>query len=288
MDVFKVETVAVTTARTPITNWPMIAVASSGPAASVRRLFVGGYTHIDLCDTYDDGLGPKLDIFNSPFSKSSNMATLSSLNLAQRVLSYLGLPDDYEPSPVAAPVQFLSKHLRHLPPSLLGLFSPVITPKQRTMIPAIRNRRLRFAESEPSELRLSAAKATWPTLWPGKMALDMARETAKDEKDWADKEFMGGAGKQVGKLGELLGGYEEERGAERARDLRRQQREWEESLPEEDDDTDDEEYDEEEQEELSSIEADAIFLRRVKERFIYGLLDVSVALHIEETSSAAN
>lgn len=103
----------------------------------------------------------------------------------------------------------------------------------------------------------------------------MARESAKDEREWADREFMGGFGKQVGKLGDLLGGYEEERRAERARDLRRQQREWEESLPEEDEDTDDEEYAQGDPEELSPSEAAALFLRRVKERFIYGLLDVS-------------
>ena len=108
----------------------------------------------------------------------------------------------------------------------------------------------------------------------------MARDTAREEKEWADKQFMGGAGKKVGKLGELLGGYEEERGVERARDLRRQQREWEEFLPEEDEDTDEEEAAKAAAaEEMTAEEAQSLFMRRVKEKYIYGLLDVSLSTH---------
>ncbi len=197
------------------------------------------------------------------------------------MLSYLGLPNDYEPSPTASPVEFLNKHLHHLPPNHLALFSSIINPRKRSVIPAIRNRRLRYTESEPAELSVSNARTTWPTLWHGKFTADLGRETAKEEQEWVDKQFLAGKedSKQVGKLGALLSGYEEERGAELARDLRRKQREWEESLPEEDEDTDEEDDDpraeqEQEVEEMSAQEADNLFARRIKERFIYGLLDV--------------
>ncbi|KAI0347097.1 hypothetical protein BDW22DRAFT_495346 [Trametopsis cervina] len=191
---------------------------------------------------------------------------------ADVVLRYLGLPEDYEPSPISSPFAFLSKHIRYLPPNHLNLFSSLITPRQRSAIPTIRNRRLRYTQSEPPELRVSNAKATWPTLWQGAFTADLGKETAKEEQDWADKEFLGGTAKQVGKLGALLGGFEEERGAELARDLRKQQRELEESLPEEDEDTDDE-YEQNAVEELSPQEADALFARQIAERFISGLLD---------------
>ena len=192
------------------------------------------------------------------------------------VLSYLGLPEEYEPSPITSPTEFLAKHLQHLPPNHLSLFSSVIDPRKRSIIPAIRNRRLRYAESEPPELSISNAKATWPTLWQGDSGFttNIGREKAKEEQEWADKHFLNGTEKQVGKLGALLGGYEEERGAELVRDLRKQRREWEESLPEEDEDTDDEIDGTAEVEEMTAQEADALFSRRIKEKFIYGLLDV--------------
>ncbi|KIP07712.1 hypothetical protein PHLGIDRAFT_29899 [Phlebiopsis gigantea 11061_1 CR5-6] len=189
------------------------------------------------------------------------------------VLKYLGLPQDYEPSPVAAPIEFLSRHMRSLPRNLLSLFSTHVTPKERTVLPAIRNRRLRYLESEPPEFRVPIAKATFSSLWPGTIGPELGREEAKEEREWANKQFMGGQGKQVGKLGELLGGYQEEREAERARDLRRQQREEEEAYPEEDEDTDEEEAAvAAAQEELSPQEAEGLFKRRLKERYIYGLL----------------
>lgn len=120
------------------------------------------------------------------------------------------------------------------------------------------------------------AKASFASLWPGVIGNDVAKEEAEDEKRWADKEFLGGRGKQVGKFGDLLGGYEEEREAERARTLRRQQREVEESFPEEDEDTDEEEAAMvAAQEVLTPQEAELLFKRRLKERFIYGLLEVS-------------
>ncbi|THG97136.1 hypothetical protein EW026_g4799 [Hermanssonia centrifuga] len=114
----------------------------------------------------------------------------------------------------------------------------------------------------------------WPSLWQGLEIQSQIREEAREEREWAEREFLGGAAKQVGKLGTLLGGYHEEREAERIRTVRRQQRESEESLPEEDEDTDDEEAAQAVvTEEMSPEEAQALFLRRVSEKFIYGLLD---------------
>ena len=191
------------------------------------------------------------------------------------VLKYLGLPQDYQPSPVTAPIEFLSKHMRNLPQDLLNTFSTHVTPKDRTILPIIRNRRLRYIESEPPEFRIPAARASFPSLWTGTIGPELAREEAKEEREWANNQFMGGQGKQVGKLGELLSGYEEEREAERARDLRRKRREEEEAYPEEDEDTDEEEAAAAAaQEELSPQEAHELFKRRLKERYIYGLLDV--------------
>ena len=87
---------------------------------------------------------------------------------AAPVLSYLSLPDDYQPSPQVAPVEFLRKHIRELPPHLLVLFSANTTPKERTVVPEIRSRRLKYIQSKPLEFALSEAKSTWPALWEGR------------------------------------------------------------------------------------------------------------------------
>ena len=106
------------------------------------------------------------------------------------------------------------------------------------------------------------------------------KEERKEEEEWASKQFLDGKKMHVGKLGPLLGGYEEEREAERVRTIRRREAERLEELPEEDEDTDEEEEEEEEEAsqpaetEESPEEAREIFLRLVKEKFIYGLLEV--------------
>jgi hypothetical protein len=93
-----------------------------------------------------------------------------------------------------------------------------------------------------------------------------------------------GKTKHIGKLGSLLGDYEEEREAERVRTMRRERtREMEREsdlIPEEDDDTDEEPEDATgvEEEEESEAEARLAFERLIKERFIYGLLEVSICL----------
>ena len=191
------------------------------------------------------------------------------------VLSYLALPQDYHPSPNSAPVEFLRKHIRELPPHLLALFSANTSPKERTVVPVIRSRRLKYAESKPPELSLVDAKSTWPALWEGRER--PGTDQGKAEKEWVEKEFLGGvAQQQVRKLGGLLGDYEEERELERVRTVRRQRAEYIESLPEEDEESD-EDKDEDDLEpipEPSPAENEEWFLRNVKERFIYGFLEV--------------
>ncbi|KAK7695742.1 hypothetical protein QCA50_000378 [Cerrena zonata] len=190
------------------------------------------------------------------------------------ILSYLGLPTDYEPSPADNPIGFLSEQLRYLPPNILSQFSSITTPKQRTNIPTIRNRRLRYTESNPPELSFTAAKSTWPTLWKGREP--RGRDEAKEEQEWAKTSFLEGKEKHVGKLGTLLSIYEEEREAERVRSIRRHEAEIAESLPEEDSDSDSEESelesDVQEADENPAV-AQVSFLRGIRERFIYGLLD---------------
>ncbi len=133
-------------------------------------------------------------------------------------------------------------------------------------------------ESKPTELSLvDNAKSTWPALWEGRER--PGADQGKAEKEWVDKEFLGGAAQQqVGKLGGLLADYEEERESERVRMVRRQRAEYIESLPEEDEESDEVE-DEEDLEripELSPAENEEWFLRNVKERFIYGFLEVCI------------
>lgn len=107
------------------------------------------------------------------------------------------------------------------------------------------------------------------------------KEERKEEEEWAAKQFLDGKKMHVGKLGPLLGGYEEEREAERVRNIRRKEAERLEELPEEDEDTDEEEEEDQEISQPAVTEENAeetreIFLRLVKEKFIYGLLEVRI------------
>ncbi|KAF8663363.1 hypothetical protein AX16_000939 [Volvariella volvacea WC 439] len=188
------------------------------------------------------------------------------------ILSYLDLPKDYNPSPAKKPVEFLSVHLTQLPPHLLPQFSAITTPRQRTIIPRIRNRRLKWTTKAPAQLSYVGARNTWPELWQGNDRPRPGREQADEEKTWGEREFLRGSNQHVGKLGTLLGDYEEEREAERARVLRRE-RASEEFIPEEDSDSeDDDEYENQTPEVGDPVEDRATFERRIKERFIYGML----------------
>lgn len=90
------------------------------------------------------------------------------------------------------------------------------------------------------------------------------------------KSFLDGAEQQVGNLGKLLGEFEEEREAERVRAIRRMQVN-DEFVPEEEDSDSEEEDEALDVQEIdeSSEDAQILFERRIKERFIYGLLEVS-------------
>lgn len=186
-------------------------------------------------------------------------------------LKYLGLPEDYQPSPVRDPVEFLTRHLRVLPPQLLQAFSSLTTAKQRTAIPVIRNRRLMYIQSQPSELRFDAARIKWPTIWQGREPLG----AMEDEKLWVNNEFLGGQKLHVGKLGTLLGDQEEEREAQRIRKLRRQAAE-EDFIPEEDSESDESDDEPPGSKAMDDFPEDlrADFERIIRERLVYGLLDV--------------
>ncbi|KAJ7684008.1 hypothetical protein B0H17DRAFT_985574 [Mycena rosella] len=188
------------------------------------------------------------------------------------IRSYLALDADSQPDPKTEPIQFLTLNLRSLPPHLLlTMGKPLTTPRERSRISTIRNRRLKYANARPSELQFSAARSTWPLLYDGQAR--RGQQEGDDEKDWVAKDFLQGLTKHVGKLGTLLGGYEEEREAERFRALRRERVEPE-FIPEEESDSEEEEdRDHGRVEQMTDEETQASFERLVKERFIYGLLD---------------
>lgn len=196
---------------------------------------------------------------------------------AAPTLKYLGLPTDHAPSPKGEPIAFLQTHLSQLPPHLLPAFSLITTPKERTAIPLVRNRRLQYTKTAPQDLSFVRARNTWPHLWEGR--LQPGVEERKEEQSWADEDFMDGRKTNVGKLGRLLADYEEERENERVRAVKRI-KESNELVPEEDEESDeeDEEGGEAEVEELPETDAQkqAGFEWRIRERFVYGLLDVSI------------
>lgn len=197
------------------------------------------------------------------------------------ILTYLGLPPDYQPNPESDPIRFLSKNIHIVPKHLAPRFTRWTTPKQLTVIPTIRNRRTKFTQSSPAELSFESAKKTWPLLWIGDLpgsGSRRGRAEGLEEKDWVDREFLGGGKQHVGKLGALLADYEEERAAETARMERRRREAEELFIPEEDEDTSDEEDltsapPAPEEESLEDLRL--AFERSIKERFIYGSLDVN-------------
>jgi hypothetical protein len=205
------------------------------------------------------------------------MASRSDFDTAA-VLSFLGLPGDYDPTPAAAPIAFLTKHLRQLPSHILHRFSVITTPQQRTAVVLIRNRRFNFTQSNPPDLTFSVAKRRWPQLWEGTEGIrhEEAREEAREEKEWAETAFLGGVGQVfVGKLGTLLGGYEEARHLEHERQTRRARSDV--LIPEEDESSADGSRPvTPEPEPVLAQDLQESFLRRVREQFIYGLLEVSV------------
>ncbi|RDB22751.1 hypothetical protein Hypma_010020 [Hypsizygus marmoreus] len=193
-------------------------------------------------------------------------------------LSYLGLPESYEPSPQTTPIAFLIKHMTQLPPHLLLHFSYITSAKERTVIPTIRNRRLTYANKDPPELQFEPARSEWPNLWPGRGRERWGMREGDEERTWATDNFLSGQTKHVGNLGGLLAGYEEEREAERIRILRRERAVIDQFIAEEEESSDeegesDEPRDEAVMDEESPEEAKVSFERLIREQFIYGLLE---------------
>ena len=124
----------------------------------------------------------------------------------------------------------------------------------------------------------------WPGLWEGHGHERPGVEQGREEKQWVDEglEFLGGQKGQVGRLGQLLGEYEEEREAERMREVRRENMALREIAREQEEETEEQEDEDgighgeqsvaEEQE--SPDQMRVMFERVVQEKFIYGLLDV--------------
>ncbi|KIY67961.1 hypothetical protein CYLTODRAFT_396208 [Cylindrobasidium torrendii FP15055 ss-10] len=193
-------------------------------------------------------------------------------------LRFLGLPADgsYTPDPKWKPMEFLKAHLRVLPPHIASLFSRVTTARQRSALPLIRNRRLKYAQSEPSLLSFDNARHAWPSLWEGRERRGM--EEGRDETSWVLGDFLEGSTQHVGRLAQLLGGYEEEREAERVREIRREAA-ANAFVPEEDDesDSDSDENAADVVENMTNLISDEdarnLFERRIREKFIYGLLE---------------
>jgi len=198
---------------------------------------------------------------------------------ASPVLSYLELEPDSKPSPSEEPIEFLKRYIKRLPPQLLEPFSVIVTPKQRTLIPVVRNRRYQYTLSEPEELSYDEARKEWPTLWRGARDRREQQQEAADERQWVEEFFLNGHKQHIGKLGSLLGEYAEEREGERLRELRRAHAERQpDFMPEEEEEESDESEFEAELAKTQALpdspeEATEMFVRLVRERFIYGLLD---------------
>ena len=227
------------------------------------------------------------------------------------LLKYLSLPEDYEPSPKEDPLGFLKLHISVLPRYLLQSFSNVLTPRQRTSIPLIKNRRTNYVfQSHSPKLKWDRGRVLEPLLWEnmnagrttstaaasGPTVQQPGIEAGLQEREWAERHFVGYHGVRsrsdptgeqttpkgyVGRLGELLGEYEEEREAERLRSLRREriaatsnERETEEEF--ETDSSDEEIATSVARQPETTEEVQNAFERLLRERFIDGFLPVSL------------
>jgi hypothetical protein len=158
---------------------------------------------------------------SAQIGSSTPKQLLSPAELDSLVLKYLSLPGDYTPNPSTEPVPFLLLHLYILPSSILQHFSHLLDPLRRTVLPAIRNRRLAYHTSAPVIFSFPTARNRWVDIWdeiaPSAVLEENWRETSKasaqEEKSWAETGFLDGRGVagQKSRLGKLLGDYEEER-----------------------------------------------------------------------------
>ncbi|CAE6392702.1 hypothetical protein RSOLAG1IB_05739 [Rhizoctonia solani AG-1 IB] len=204
------------------------------------------------------------------------------------ILRYLALDTDYKPSPDDSPIEFLKRHMSHLPPHLLVLFNahPETTPRARASVPAIRNRRCAYAATDPKPLDPDVLSRVDPGVWDlvnseRSQALTIRRpteedEAEEDERGWASSEFQDGSKLHVGKIGELLAELEGERRRERERAVRRQvlvaRAREEETLEEEEESSDEEESVPGGVERLRPDPAEEDIRRTIRERFLSGLL----------------
>lgn len=235
---------------------------------------------------------------------------------ATRILGYLGLPPDYSPSPQTQPVEFLNQYLSvmafHAHSPHVAFFSDLLSPRQRTAVKLIKNRRTQYAlNSNSSALRWDEGRNLEPHIWDS-MNAGVSHSTAAatssnpppprpgadagdQEREWVESSFIGyrsapasgSAGPStskgyVGRLGNLLAEYEEEREADRLRTMRRERaavaamaKETEEEFDSDSDSESTEANDDataaDEQE--SAEEIRSAFERVLRERFIDGLLN---------------
>jgi len=124
-------------------------------------------------------------------------------------------------------IPFLTRQPRQLPPNILQWFNSITTPQQCKAVLLIRNRRFNFTQRASISLLRCANAALWEE------PIRIGQEEAREEKEWADTTFLGSEHQTyVGKLGTLLGGYEEERHSERHRQAKRTAVVGKTSLPE--------------------------------------------------------
>ena len=99
-------------------------------------------------------------------------------------------------------------------------------------------------------------------------------QSGDDERAWVQSEFLEGKKQFVGKLGNLLASYEEERESEGIRMVRRNRATVKNDfVPEEDSDSDNDSQPPQETE--TEEEAKASFESLIREFFVYGRLEVS-------------
>ncbi|KAG8924209.1 hypothetical protein FRC01_011798 [Tulasnella sp. 417] len=231
---------------------------------------------------------------------SASTSSPSDFNVAP-ILKYLSLPADHKPSPRDEPLEFLRDHLIQLPLEFLKPFSTVTTPRQRTRLLRIRNRRTTYACSPEGMKALSwvEARKQDPLVYEafmisstGTQGMPLAQdptdperayrkgeEEGAEERKWVEGSFMDGEKGHIGggKLAALLGQFEEERGAERFRDMKGEKREREqaqrESEPEEEEE--DSESDESSTNPMYDSPGDArsSFERIIRDKFVDGLLE---------------
>ncbi|KIO31112.1 hypothetical protein M407DRAFT_19989 [Tulasnella calospora MUT 4182] len=232
---------------------------------------------------------------------SASASSASDFNVAP-ILKYLSLPADHKPSPRDEPLEFLRDHLIQLPLELLRPFSTITTPRQRTQLLRIRNRRTTYACSAEGRKALSWVEArkedslayeAFMISSTGTQGMPLAQdptdperayrkgeEEGGEERKWVESSFMDGAKGHIGegKLAALLGQFEEEREAERLRDMRREIREREQAQRESEPEEEEEEEEEGEESPTNPIydspgDARSSFERVIRDKFIDGLLE---------------